>query len=215
MLFNIARAEAKLGHDENAIAFLRRYLEERPNADDAPAVLAEIEAREKALAAARDKAEADRKKAAAEAEAAEVRRRATEEAARRAAEAEAQRKADAARADAVENARLTTMKRAGISLVVIGPVVAAVGIGLGVAASRAADEITSAAPGTPFAGRYADVEARGRAFNQAGIALDVIGGVAAAIGVGLVGYAYSRKAPAGRAWLLLPTGHGVAIGGAF
>src|SRR5438309_1778022 len=53
LLFNIARAEAKLGHEEAAIAFLRRYLEERPNAPDAPAVLAEVEARERAIANAK------------------------------------------------------------------------------------------------------------------------------------------------------------------
>src|SRR5579885_1010348 len=31
LLFNIARCEAKLGHDEAAIAFLRKYLEEKPD----------------------------------------------------------------------------------------------------------------------------------------------------------------------------------------
>src|SRR5438270_10064433 len=53
LLFNIARAEAKAGHEENAIAFLKRYLEERPDAPDASAVLAEVEARERAMATAR------------------------------------------------------------------------------------------------------------------------------------------------------------------
>src|SRR5262245_47149924 len=53
ILFNIARAEAKLGHEEAAIAFLKRYLEELPDAEDAAAVRAEVEARERAMAAAR------------------------------------------------------------------------------------------------------------------------------------------------------------------
>lgn len=221
ILFNIARAEAKLGHEENAIAFLRKYLEERPNADDAPAVLAEIEAREKALAAARDKAESDRKKAAAEAEAAEARKRAervTAEAAEAQRLAEERQKATA-RIEAQQRRRtenVLAMKRAGISLVVIGPVIAAVGIGLGVAAKSAADEVSAALPGTEWSNRYAGLESRGKAFNVSGIALDVVGVAALAAGAGLLGYAFMRKEPASdRAWLIVPTGNGVAAGGTF
>src|SRR4051812_27946810 len=59
LLFNIARAEGKLGHDEAAIAFLRRYLEERPNAPDAQAVRAEIEAHERALSGERARQQAE------------------------------------------------------------------------------------------------------------------------------------------------------------
>lgn len=227
ILFNIARAEAKLGHDENAIAFLRRYLEERPNADDAPAVLAEIEAREKAVAAARDKVVADKQKAAAEAEAAEARRKAdaaaaearrAAESARASAEADAQRKSAAERAAAVDrerSERLTAMKRAGYALVAVGPVIAAVGIGLGVAAMRAGDEVASASIGTEWADKYPGLESRGKAFAGAGIALDVIGAAAAGVGIGLLGYAHTRKPSGDRAFLIVPTGRGVTVGGTF
>ena len=35
-LYNLARAETQLGHDEAALAYLRRYLEEEPGSPDAP-----------------------------------------------------------------------------------------------------------------------------------------------------------------------------------
>src|SRR5262245_65110082 len=67
LLLNIARAHGHLQRDEEAIRFLERYLVEKPDADDAPSVNAEITARRQALAAraeaARVKAEAERIKA--------------------------------------------------------------------------------------------------------------------------------------------------------
>jgi hypothetical protein len=49
--------ETELGHEQQAIDYLKRYLEKRPDAQDAPAARAEIEARTRAHEAAqREKA---------------------------------------------------------------------------------------------------------------------------------------------------------------
>jgi len=216
LLFNIARAESKLGHEEAAIAFLRRYLEERPDAPDSAAVLAEVEARERAQAMTKDKQHA-------EAEAAEARKQAdalTAQAAR-AAKAEAERQAAtsrpvAARASAIadggRDGKLTAARRAGIALVVIGPVLAGVGIALGVVALQSADQVTRGAG--EFATCCASAESRGRASGGAGIALDVVGGLAAVAGAGVLIWSYTGRGVERRAWLQ-PSGRGLALAGAF
>jgi tetratricopeptide (TPR) repeat protein len=196
LLFNIARAEAKLGHDEAAIAFLRRYLEERPDAPDAPAVLAQIEAHERALATAKTRADADQeaeRAARALAEAQASRRRADDEAAavsRRRAEEEAAaasrrdaelRRADGERRDAARKVRF----RAGIGLTVGGAVLLVTGIALGVVASQASGDVARQRM-VEFGDCCRDLEARGKLAAPIGITFDVIGGAAAAAGIGLL-----------------------------
>ncbi|HZS37763.1 MAG TPA: hypothetical protein VFF06_13090 [Polyangia bacterium] len=239
LLYNIARAEAKLGHDDAAIAFLRRYLEERPDAPDAPAVRAEIEARESAIASGKAKRQA-------EADAAEARMRAdalAREQARRDEErlrleaqqpalrqnaATAPEGAAATNANGATNASGATNaangassiesdsaarveRRAGIALLVAGPVLAVVGIGLGVLAKQSGDDVSSRSG--DFAANAASLESRGQAAQSAGLALDVIGGAAAVTGAVLLGLSF-RSAKSGRAWIA-PSANGVMVGGVF
>ncbi len=193
LLFNIARAEAKLGHDEVAIAFLRRYLEERPNAPDAPAVLAEIEAHEKALVElkAKTQAESDAKEAEVQAaraqiEAAEARRNAAE-AGEQLTRVENQRQVAEHEVERQKNAdRVGTLRKSGIALTVIGPMLAAVGIGLGVTASQTGNQV--AGKSGEFADCCLDLERRGHTLTSAGIAFDVIGGAVAVAGIALLGW---------------------------
>jgi len=199
LLFNIARAEAKLGHDENAIAFLRRYLEERPDAPDATAVLAEIDARERAIANARGMQKAEAEAAAERAHAAELARKAAEDArrdeAQREAEARAaeQRRAQAAVvAPAGPSAGKLRARKIGYGLVAGGALVAVIGIVLGVLAENAASTVQHAAPGGPFTPSLQSTESNGQTFQSSGLALDVIGGAAAAAGVALIGWGFSR-----------------------
>jgi tetratricopeptide (TPR) repeat protein len=217
LLFNIARAEAKLGHEEAAIAFLRRYLEERPNAPDAPAVLAEIEAHEKTLLEdqAKSKAETDAKEAEAQAaraqiEASEARHKVAE-ATDAAALVEKQRQAERDEAARRERSdRLSTLRKAGIALTVAGPVLLVVGIALGAGAAHIGDEV-SGKSGQEWSDCCADLQQRGRTLTSAGIAFDVIGGAATAAGVALL-IAGRNPNRAAQVWLA-PRANGISVGG--
>jgi tetratricopeptide (TPR) repeat protein len=214
LLFNIARAEAKLGHEEAAIAFLRRYLEERPNAPDAPAVLAEIEAHEKAIAA--DKMRVQLEKDAA---------RAAELAARHEAEAkDAQRRADEATAAARRaqderqkkdqyDTRMIPLRRAGIALVAAGALVVVTGVALGIVASLTSDQVQSSSG--DFRSCCADLESRGKITSGVGIAFDVIGGAAAVAGIGLLVWSARQPQHKGARLWLQPQAGGLAVGGRF
>jgi tetratricopeptide (TPR) repeat protein len=59
ILYNLARAESRLGHEETAIRYLQRYLIEAPDVADAASIRSEIAARENALAEARSKQEVE------------------------------------------------------------------------------------------------------------------------------------------------------------
>jgi tetratricopeptide (TPR) repeat protein len=199
LLFNIARAEAKLGHDENAIAFLKRYLEERPDAPDAPSVMAEIEAREHAIANARAMKKA-------EAEAAEERKRA-EELAHRAAEDERREQARQKEEHRAAEQRTTAavvapapapapspaklrMRKVGYGLVAGGAVVAVVGVVLGVLAQQAGSTVHD---GTgAFTSSLQSSESNGLTYQASGAALDVVGAAAAVSGVAMIGWSFSK-----------------------
>jgi tetratricopeptide (TPR) repeat protein len=183
LLFNIARAESKLGHEEAAIAFLRRYLEERPNAPDAQAVRAEIEAHGRTLAeqqaklqAERDAARSAEMAARAEAEAQEARRRADELTRGRANE-----QAQAALISAPD-ARVRRRK-AGMALTIAGALVVVTGVALGIVAAVTSDQVSGSHG--DFNTCCAGLELRGRISTGVGIAFDVLGGAAAATGVAL------------------------------
>jgi tetratricopeptide (TPR) repeat protein len=187
LLFNIARAEAKLGHEEEAIAFLRRYLEERPNAPDAPAVLAEIEAYQKTLSeqqatqqAVKDAAHATELAARAEAEAQEARRHAEALAKKAAAEQTEKVWQNVAPPPDTRPVR----RKAGIGLIVAGAVVAITGIALGAVAASASNTVSGSHG--DFNSCCADLESRGKISTGVGIAFDVVGGAAAAAGIGLL-----------------------------
>jgi tetratricopeptide (TPR) repeat protein len=184
LLFNIARAESKLGHEEAAIAFLRRYLEEKPNASDAPAVLAEIEAHEKTLAAKvqaeKDAAHSAELVARAEAEAQEAKRRA--EALAKQAAAEQTEKVWQNVAPSPPDNR-PARRKAGIGLTIAGAVIVVTGIALGAVAATASSTVSGSHG--DFGACCADLESRGKISTSLGIAFDVIGGAAAATGIGL------------------------------
>src|SRR5689334_8423294 len=136
LLFNIARAEGKLGHDDIAIAFLRRYLEERPDAPDASSVMAEIDARQRALEASRDRMKA-------EAEAQAARKQAEE----LTAQARAQKAAPppaAVLVAAPPPAPPTvnkTLRTTGAVMLAAGPALALVGLGVGMIAVQASNDV--------------------------------------------------------------------------
>jgi tetratricopeptide (TPR) repeat protein len=223
LLFNIARAEAKLGHDEAAIAFLRRYLEERPNAPDAPAVRAEIEAHEETLAAAKARTQAEQQAAKAseqaaraEHEAAEARRKTAElTAEQHKEELERQQQEEAQRAaaarQAAERDRHATLKNAGIGLLVGGAVVVVTGAALGGVAAKTASDVSGKTG--EFGDCCRDLERRGQLSSQIGIAFDVIGAAAAASGIGLLVWS-GRKKEQTHVWLT-PSPGGIALAGSF
>jgi tetratricopeptide (TPR) repeat protein len=197
LLFNIARAEAKLGHEEAAIAFLRRYLEERPNAPDAPAVLAEIEAHEKTLEAARAKVAAEKDAARAaelarksEAEAKDAERRAAEATAQARRELEKQQRQLELQKPMPPPDPHATVRRAGIGMTVAGVLVLVTGVALGVVASVASDSVSGSKG--DFKSCCLDDQNRGQLTGPLGISFDVIGGAAAAVGIGLLSWS-ARK----------------------
>jgi tetratricopeptide (TPR) repeat protein len=216
LLFNIARAESKLGHEEAAIAFLHRYLEERPNAPDAPAVLAEIEAHEKALAegSAKSKAESEAKEAelqAARAQiaAAEAQRKAAE-ASEEAARVERQRQAEREQREREErDSHWSTLRKGGLALAVMGPAFLIVGIGLGAHAAALGNDVSKKSG--EFADCCVDIQRQGNIQTSAGIAFDVIGGAFAATGVILL-IAARGPTSGGRVWLA-PKPGGITVGG--
>lgn len=168
ILYNLARAEEKLGHEEAAIDYLQRYLVLAPDSEDAPAVRAEISARQRALAdaQARKQAEAD----------AEAARKQAEENARR---AEEERK---------KASRLPTWP--AYAAWGVGGAVLLTGIILGGVAVKTADDVSNNHSGGGFDKL---LESRGQNCQDLGIAFDVIGVALAGAGVGW--YLWARRDP--------------------
>lgn len=184
LFFNIARAKAKLGLEEEAIAYLKRYVEARPDAADASSVRAEIEARERALVevAAKRKAEAD----------AIAARRAAEETEKRAAIARAEQ--DSADAKQREQRRLFR-RNLGIDLLIGGGLLAIAGAGFGGAAISDARTVSNAMGQFDQESCCVAIERRGKTFAAVGIAFDVIGLATVATGATLVGIYAKRETP--------------------
>jgi tetratricopeptide (TPR) repeat protein len=170
LLFDLARVEGKLGHDDRAVEYLQRYLQELPDSPDAPTVRAELEARQRAMS---------ERKALTEAEA----REATEKQA-------AQARADEAR----KNARMQR-RTAGWALFAVGLGLVGGGVACGALAAGDSSKVQSggmSAPGRapePYS-RVAAAADAGPSLFRAGVSLDVIGGALAAVGAGLVGWSY-------------------------
>lgn len=211
ILFNLARAETKLGREEEAIKYLKRYLDESPDAADAPSVRSEIEAREKGLTERKQLARV-------EAEAEQARKQA--EQARKQEQAAA---AHAQRAEEeVRTARLALHPRwPGWLLIAVGAATVGAGIGLGVYATHEAGIVSdggASAPGkeaVAWGGDFAHAESLGTTLYRAGVALDVVGGALAAGGVGLLVWAMKgAAADKARAWIA-PAGNGFVAGGRF
>lgn len=176
LFFNIARAKAKLGLEEDAIAYLERYVAARPDAADASSVRAEIEARKRALVevAAKRKAEADVIAA----------RRAAEETEQRAMIARAEQQA--AEAKQREQRRLFR-RNLGIDLLIGGGLVAIAGVGFGGAAISDARTVSHASGEFDGASCCVAIERRGKTFAAVGITFDVIGLATAVTGATLLG----------------------------
>lgn len=190
LFFNIARAKAKLGLEEEAITYLKRYVEARPDAADASSVRAEIEARERALSesAAKRKAEAD----------AAAARRAAEDAERRAGIARAEQQD----ADVRQRERRRVFRRnLGIDLLIGGGLVAIAGAGFGGAAIVDARTVSNAMGEFDGSGCCVAIEQRGKRFAAVGIAFDVIGLATAATGATLLGLYSKRERATPVAWV--------------
>jgi len=167
MLFNLGRAESKLGHDETALQYLREYLEELPDSPDVPAVRSEIEAREKALA---EKRALDQVVASTAAR-------------------------DRAAADAARARKRRTLRIGGWTLFVAGLAIVAGGIGAGAVAAHDQSTVQSSgatSPGgapVPFS-RVSAAANEGPVAANVGASFDVFGGIVAAVGAGLAGWSY-------------------------
>lgn len=202
ILFNIARAHTRLGHDEEAIAFLKRYLEAAPDSADAASVRAEIEARERALAERRDKTRAEVAAELAKQDAAAALREA----------ATAQRRAEEEKKRA-EQARYP--KWPGYALLGGGGGVLVIGVALGAVAVSASNRV--AAGSGEFSACCAADQNLGLTAARAGLALDIVGGAMVAAGVGLTIWAHrgSGRSEPGRQVRLLPAPGGLAFAGGF
>lgn len=100
---------------------------------------------------------------------------------------------------------------AALALLGGGAAVLAVGIGLGVGAASAASELNSLPSGMPY---NKDLERRGKALEAAGIALDVLGGVALGAGAAWTGvWAYRNRR--GARVSVVPAGLGLGLAGGF
>jgi tetratricopeptide (TPR) repeat protein len=183
ILYNLARAETQLGHEAEAIGYLKRYLAASPEAPDAPSVRAEIAAREKALADAQARARAEADAAASRKQAEDAERRAREE-------AEAARRAN----DEAHRTRGRSILAYALGGLAVGVGLAAVagGIAAGVLAEHDSSTVTAggaSAPGRPavaWGGDVANAESRGSLAWKAGLAADVIGGALVAAGAGVL-----------------------------
>jgi tetratricopeptide (TPR) repeat protein len=204
VLFDLARAETRLGHEEHAIQYLRQYLDEAPDAVDAVAVRNEIEAREKALQAQKARAEAEA---------------ALKSAERERARAEEERSSERAQRLAAVGAVRRRNYLIGVSLLGGGVVVCLTGLAAGIVATLDAQTVASGGatkPGgtpVPFSGMYSRTADAGTAASRAGIALDVIGGALVVTGT-VLGIWYSPKRRSWR-WSLAPTPGGAVVGGVF
>lgn len=205
LLLNIARAETHLGHEEVAIGYLEQYLAAQPDADDSPSVRAEIDARRKAL----EDGKAARKALAA-----------AETAKREAVQATAQAKASAAEAREVRLA--ARPKWPGVTLLAIGGVFIAGGLLAGVAAVSDGNQVSRGGAGNPLTSKAPTVWSPdeqkihdgGVAAQAIGVALDLIGGLFAAVGAGMLVWALVGPRAEKRVWLAPGLG-GVTVGGSF
>lgn len=163
LLINIARAHSHLGHEEESIAFLERYLKEKPDAIDAASVRAEIDARRRALDATRAAAAANRAAAAAQ-----------------------HKPAPAPRPKS--RARLIAP---GAVVLALGLALVTGGLLAGAQASSESNTVAGGGDpkgGSPVdfssqGGRYVTAQKSGQRDAAAGAALDVIGGLAIAAGI--------------------------------
>ena len=202
ILYNLARAEGQLGHDEAAIAWLRRYLEEAPRSPDAPSVRAEMAARQRAL----DEAAATRR---AQADAVVARKQAV------VAEARALALSDAvASSGAMRGPRI-----AGWVLLGGGVVLAGGGVLAGLIARDAARQV-GAGGGSGASKLDQSLERRGQTSEIAGFVCDGLGAALMAAGVGVV--VWSHRGPAARpqapvsgsAWIT-PAPGGLLVAGTY
>lgn len=205
ILFNLGRVEARLGHEEAAIDYLKQYLAAGPDAVDVPSVKAEIAARERALQEAKARSLAESEELAA--------RRAADESAKARAESDARAQA------AIEEARQAKMaarpRWPAYLTLVVGALSLAGGITCNVLALDAAQQMENGG-GVTVAGYHVfdrSLQDRGQALDTAGIALDVIGGALLATSVGLFVWAFPKRAEQ-RAWIA-PTFGGLEAGGVF
>jgi tetratricopeptide (TPR) repeat protein len=158
LLFNIARAEQRAGEDARAIAWLKRYLAEVPDAPDGSSVRSQIEVLEQTMARRAAPVET------APPPPALVR--------------------PAPPPTAPIDARPARMKTAGWTLIGTGAAVTVIGIVLGALSAQAGGQLTSG--NGEFAARFQDTESRGQLTQALGIGFDVIGGAALATGAGLL-----------------------------
>ena len=198
ILYNLARAETRLGHDQDAIDYLRRYLDAAPHSFDAPSVRAEIAALQRAL----DGAAAKRK---AEQEAAEATQRAA------AAEARARVLAEDA-----ERERARRPRWAGFALGAGGVALLVGGLAAGLVAEDAARQVSAGGAGGSTKVDKS-LQRRGQTAQLAGFVCDGVGAALLAAGVGVLVWSYgggARSDGQRRAWIA-PTGSGVMAGGTF
>jgi tetratricopeptide (TPR) repeat protein len=167
LLFNIARAEQRAGEDARAIAWLKRYLAEVPDAADGSSVRSQIEALEQTLA----------------------RRAAPVQVAAPPPPPAAVPPPPPPLAPA--DPRPARMKAAGWALLGTGAAVTVTGIVLGAVSAQAGTQVSTASG--EFSGRFSDTESRGQLTQALGIGFDVIGGVALATGAGLLIAARVRR----------------------
>lgn len=211
ILLNIARAETRLGRDREAIGHLERYLEAAPDAEDSPAVRAELDARRKVQAGVEETARAEEARRRAAVEAASAKRRADEAAAR---EVENARRAD-------EAARTARLRLPGWFLLAVGVVAVGGGIGAGVAAGQQANLVSGGGTMNPsvsspeqWMGSYSAAFAGGQRDERVAIALDVVGGALAATGAALLIVSVRTSKLTPRA-TLGPSGGSIGLAGSF
>jgi hypothetical protein len=204
LLLNIARAETHLLHEEVAIGYLEKYVEARPDAEDAPSVRGEIAARRKAL---------DDSKAALKAK---------EEAER--ARAEAQKATEAAKKSA-EDARVARSearpKWPGVTLLSIGAVIVGVGVLSGLAAVSASNTVSNGGtkdpkhPGVPSDwSTVSGANSSGPTAASEGVVLDIFGALFAGVGGGLLIWALTGPKAEKQVWIA-PGPGGATVGGSF
>ena len=189
ILWDIARAESRLGHDEIAVEFLKRYAKEDPNSPDIASVTAEIEARERAI-------EEHKQKTRAEVEA-EVARRQTEL---------AKQQTEAAQKEASRRPRSP-----GYALVGAGAAILVAGIALNAVAAVDSNQVSDGGKPTPvpFSSGFSSKESTGKIAAPLGIAFDVIGAACLATGVGL--WIWARPRADVKRALLMPAPGGLAV----
>jgi hypothetical protein len=181
LLYDLARVETRLGHEEQAIAYLKQYVDQAPNANDVLSVRAEIAAREQAADQKRRTALAEAQAATAKAEIASARVR------------------DELRRQDTEKRARTGARYGGIASLAVGAAALAGGIACGVLASRDGHTVSGGGATTPqgmavaFTGTFGDAQSQGHLTQPLGIALDVIGAAVIGTGIALVVYGTRRK----------------------